>query len=97
MGARMDDRSLEAIHDVLFLAGPGHVEEGATTTPFDMVVLNHMSRFHLAIEALRRARRRPHAQGDHIFACEEALDRHRRFVLEHFEDMPEVQGWTWSR
>jgi hypothetical protein len=43
----------------------------------------------------RRSRRRPRALGDGIFACEEALDRHRRFVLEHFEDMPEVQSWTW--
>jgi xylulose-5-phosphate/fructose-6-phosphate phosphoketolase len=74
----------------------GYREEGTTTTPFDMVVLNQMSRFHLAIEALRRSRRRPHALGDNIFACEETLDRHRRFVLEHFEDMPEVQNWTWS-
>jgi xylulose-5-phosphate/fructose-6-phosphate phosphoketolase len=73
----------------------GYVEEGTTTTPFDMVVLNQMSRFHLVIEALRRSRRPPHRRDQHVLACEEALVRHRAYVLEHFEDLPEIQKWTW--
>jgi xylulose-5-phosphate/fructose-6-phosphate phosphoketolase len=73
----------------------GYVEEGSTTTPFDMVVLNQMSRFHLAIEALRRSRRPARRRDELVLACEEALVRHRAYVLEHFEDLPEIQKWTW--
>jgi xylulose-5-phosphate/fructose-6-phosphate phosphoketolase len=74
----------------------GYVEEGTTTTPFDMVVLNHMSRFHLVIEALKRSRRPPRQRAEHILACEQAIARHRAYVLDHFEDLPEIQGWTWN-
>jgi xylulose-5-phosphate/fructose-6-phosphate phosphoketolase len=73
----------------------GYVEEGTTTTPFDMVVLNQMSRFHLVIEALRRCRRPPARRPQHVAACEDALARHHAFIREHFEDLPEIQGWTW--
>jgi len=74
----------------------GYREEGTTTTPFDMVVLNLTSRFHLAIEAMRRARRPPdHAE---VLAdeCREILRKHTAYVREHFEDMPEIQAWTWN-
>src|SRR5262249_22995115 len=65
----------------------GYREEGTTTTPFDMVVLNGISRYHLCMEALRRARRRP-AHADSIIAeCEAALRRHRAYILEHLEDL----------
>ncbi len=73
----------------------GYVEEGTTTTPFDMVVLNGMSRFHLAAEALKRATGVSHLD-DHLKNCAERLVEHRRYVLEHFEDLPEIRGWTWS-
>jgi xylulose-5-phosphate/fructose-6-phosphate phosphoketolase len=73
----------------------GYMEEGTTTTPFDMVVLNRMSRFHLAMEALRRCRRPPRRRAEHILACEQALDRHTAYVLEHFEDLPEIRDWAW--
>ncbi len=73
----------------------GYREEGTTTTPFDMVVLNETSRFHLALEALRRVRRRPeHAEAlEH--SCRDILKRHSAYVREHFEDMPEIRDWTW--
>ncbi len=74
----------------------GYREEGTTTTPFDMVVLNQTSRFHLVIEALRRARRPPdHAE---LLAdeCREILKRHSTYIREHFEDMPEIQEWKWT-
>ena len=61
-----------------------------------MVVLNRMSRYHLAIEALRRSRRAPRRRAEHILACEQAIARHRAYVLEHFEDLPEIQSWTWK-
>ncbi len=75
----------------------GYREEGSTTTPFDMVVLNGMSRFHLCIEALRRARRQVPQTDALIQECRDALDRHRIHIGEHFEDMPEIADWTWSQ
>ncbi|MCB0880869.1 MAG: phosphoketolase family protein [Thermoleophilia bacterium] len=70
----------------------GFNERGTTTTPFDMVVQNRMSRFHLALEALRRSSRR--ADGwDRLKAhCAESLQRHEAYVREHLEDMPEVRS-----
>ena len=74
----------------------GYREEGTTTTPFDMVVLNQTSRFHLAIEALRRARRPP-ARADLLAdECREMLKKHSAYVREHFEDMPEIRDFTWA-
>jgi len=75
----------------------GYKEEGTTTTPFDMVVLNETSRFHLAIEALRRARRTPLDVEQHIDTCLAMLSRHRAYAREHFEDMPEIRDWMWPR
>ncbi len=74
----------------------GYAEEGTTTTPFDMVVFDHMSRFDLAIEALKRSRRPPRRRAEHILACEQAIARHRAYIREHFEDLPEIQNWTWT-
>jgi xylulose-5-phosphate/fructose-6-phosphate phosphoketolase len=74
----------------------GFNEQGSTTTPFDMVVLNRMSRYHLALEALRRARRRPEGAEALERRCEEMLARHETYVREHLEDMPEVRDWTWD-
>jgi xylulose-5-phosphate/fructose-6-phosphate phosphoketolase len=74
----------------------GYSEEGTTTTPFDMVVLNRMSRFHLAIEALRRARRPPENADQLIDECELSLRRHTAYVKEHLEDMPEIRDWIWT-
>lgn len=72
----------------------GFMEEGTTTTPFDMVVRNQMSRFHLCIEALRRAAY-PEA-GPITEWCKEMLTKHEAYTREHFEDLPEVRDWTWS-
>ena len=74
----------------------GYREQGTTTTPFDMVVLNEMSRYHLAIEALRRAPAAPAGAAELNEHCREMLARHHRYVREHFEDMPEVRDWTWA-
>jgi xylulose-5-phosphate/fructose-6-phosphate phosphoketolase len=61
-----------------------------------MVVLNRMSRYHLAIEALRRARRVPAGAAALEEHCEAMLARHHDYVREHLEDMPEVRDWTWE-
>jgi xylulose-5-phosphate/fructose-6-phosphate phosphoketolase len=74
----------------------GFQEQGTTTTPFDMVVLNEISRFHLAAEAIRRARRRPARAQELTDACAQELERHRGYVREHLDDMPEVRDWVWT-
>jgi xylulose-5-phosphate/fructose-6-phosphate phosphoketolase len=74
----------------------GFNEQGTTTTPFDMVVMNRMSRYHLALEALRRAKRVPSGAAELEAHCEEMLERHHSYVREHLQDMPEVRAWTWE-
>ena len=75
----------------------GYNEAGTTTTPFDMVVLNGMSRYHLCEQVLRRAAGPPRPGVDRLQEiCREMLARHGPYVREHFEDMPEVRDWTWS-
>jgi xylulose-5-phosphate/fructose-6-phosphate phosphoketolase len=73
----------------------GYSEEGTTTTPFDMVVLNETSRYHLVIEALRRTKRIPEHADLLIDECQRILRQHRTYVREHFEDMPEIRDFTW--
>jgi xylulose-5-phosphate/fructose-6-phosphate phosphoketolase len=74
----------------------GFNEQGTTTTPFDMVVLNGMSRYHLAIEALRRSPHQlPHV-ADLIAQCHAKIDEATAYSREHLEDMPEIANWTWS-
>jgi xylulose-5-phosphate/fructose-6-phosphate phosphoketolase len=73
----------------------GFNEEGTTTTPFDMVVRNGMSRYHLCIEALRRSPR-PLARAPALIErCRALLSRHEAYIRAHFEDMPEVRDWVW--
>jgi len=74
----------------------GFMEEGTTTTPFDMVVRNGMSRYHLCIEAMRHATRLRALTPDLIAACDDLLAQHQTYVLSHFEDMPEVRDWVWT-
>jgi xylulose-5-phosphate/fructose-6-phosphate phosphoketolase len=73
----------------------GFIEEGTTTTPFDMVVLNELDRFHLAIEAIDRV---PGLSAKAARAKQHFRDRliaHKLYIREHGEDMPEIDGWTW--
>jgi len=72
----------------------GYKEEGTTTTPFDMVVLNETSRFHLAMDAIRRSRR-PLANAAALTeACQRMLARHHEHISAHFDDLPEIRDWT---
>ena len=73
----------------------GFKEVGTTTTPFDMVVLNQISRYHLAREALRRTPQRPPGADALEEHCEAMLARHHTYIREHLEDMPEIRDWTW--
>jgi len=73
----------------------GFNEEGTTTTPFDMTVLNELDRYHLAQEAILRvpglAERHPELLDD----LQERIAEHHRYVREYGEDVPEVRGWKW--
>jgi xylulose-5-phosphate/fructose-6-phosphate phosphoketolase len=73
----------------------GFNEEGTTTTPFDMVVLNELDRFHLAMEAIDRVPElgAKAAEARRRFAGR--LVEHTRYVREHGEDMPEIRNWSW--
>ena len=72
------------------------MEEGTTTTPFDMVVRNEMSRYHLAIEAMRRVPRIKAVIPPLIKECEEMLVKHHVYVRAHLEDLPEIRDWVWT-
>ena len=74
----------------------GFNEQGTTTTPFDMVVLNGMSRYHLAIEAMRCAERLHARTPGLIDECFTLIRRAVAYSREHFEDMPEITNWTWT-
>jgi xylulose-5-phosphate/fructose-6-phosphate phosphoketolase len=74
----------------------GFNEEGTTTTPFDMVVKNGISRYDLCIEALRRAPRMAGRTQPLIDRCTGLLARHETYIREHLEDMPEVRDWVWT-
>ena len=74
----------------------GFQEQGTTTTPFDMVVLNQISRYHLVLDALSRVERKHDGHDALVAHCFEMLDRHKRYVVEHLEDLPEITDWVWS-
>jgi xylulose-5-phosphate/fructose-6-phosphate phosphoketolase len=74
----------------------GFNEQGTTTTPFDMVVLNGVSRYHLCLLAMKHVRRVQRLVGPLVQECNEILSRHRSYIREHFEDMPEVRDWVWT-
>lgn len=74
----------------------GFVEEGTTTTPFDMVVMNGLDRFHLALEAIRRVPGLAERAADAVEVFNRKLEEHKRYTREYGEDMPEITQWGWS-
>ncbi|MBQ0707990.1 MULTISPECIES: phosphoketolase family protein [unclassified Ochrobactrum] len=73
----------------------GFVEQGTTTTPFDMTVLNELDRFHLAIGAIKRLPLTNDVVASLTGKFEEKLALHKSYVREHGEDMPEIRDWKW--
>lgn len=73
----------------------GFIEQGTTTTPFDMTVLNELDRFHLAIGAIKRLPLSNDIAAPLIAGFEEKLALHKSYVGEHGEDMPEIRDWKW--
>ncbi len=81
-------------HDNLHVRG--YTEEGTTTTPFDMVMLNDLDRFHLVMDVIDRVpglrERAAHLRQQ----MEDERVRCRQYTREHGEDAPDIQGWTWA-
>jgi xylulose-5-phosphate/fructose-6-phosphate phosphoketolase len=74
----------------------GYREEGTTTTPFDMCVLNEIDRFHLAIDVIDRAPRLRDESTPVRQQLTEALTRHHAYIRENGQDLPEVLDWRWE-
>ncbi len=74
----------------------GYKEEGTTTTPFDMTVLNNMDRFQLAFDAIRRIERLHSIVERERDRLADSHQRHKSFVMQYGEDMPEIQNWKWG-
>jgi len=81
-------------HDNLHVRG--YKEEGTTTTPFDMTVLNTLDRFHLVMDVMDRVPKMQ-AQAAHIKQhMRDRLSEHTRYIHQHGEDMPEIRDWKWA-
>jgi len=74
----------------------GYKEEGATTTPFDMVVRNDMDRFHLVADVIDRVPSLGYVAAHTKQLLRDKLIEHRQYINEHGEDMPEIREWRWS-
>ena len=73
----------------------GYREEGTTTTPFDMTVLNGLDRFHLAMDVIDRVPRLQVVAAHFQQYLRDMLVEHRRYVERHGQDLPLVQDWRW--
>ena len=74
----------------------GYKEEGTTTTPFDMCVLNDLDRFHLVSDVIDRV---PQLAARAAYAKQAIRDKlleHKQYIAKHGEDMPEISGWKWG-
>ena len=81
-------------HDNLHVRG--YKEEGTTTTPFDMVVLNDLDRFHLVMDVADRV---PKLAGQAAYLKQRMRGKrteHKQYIVAHGEDMPEVRDWKWT-
>ena len=74
----------------------GYMEEGTTTTPFDMTVLNELDRYHLAGSVVDRVPRLAKIGAHFKQRLRDKLVEHRQYVTEHGDDLPEVRDWKWG-
>ncbi|OBQ17022.1 phosphoketolase [Anabaena sp. AL93] len=73
----------------------GYKEEGTTTTPFDMVVMNDLDRFHLVMDVIDRV---PKLGSKAAYVKQQLQDKlieHKQYIQKHGDDMPEIRDWTW--
>ncbi len=73
----------------------GYREEGTTTTPFDMTVLNELDRFHLAGDVVDRVERLRPLNAHFKQMVRNKLVDHKEYICEHGDDMPEIRDWKW--
>merc|ERR1711920_748198 len=80
----------------------GFIEQGSTTTPFDMTVLNESSRYDLVIRVIERLAEKEGKdpmKSEHaplLKELQEKLKEHAAYVWEYGEDMPEIKNWVWK-
>jgi xylulose-5-phosphate/fructose-6-phosphate phosphoketolase len=81
-------------HDNLHVRG--YKEEGTTSTPFDMVVMNDLDRFHLAMDVIFRVPKLGSRAGYVVQMLRDKLIDHGNYVCRHGQDMPEIRNWKWG-
>ncbi|PYV65969.1 MAG: phosphoketolase [Acidobacteria bacterium] len=81
-------------HDNLHVRG--YKEEGTTTTPFDMTVLNDLDRFHLAGDVVDRVPKLQRIGGHFKQYLRNKLVEHKEYIRVHGEDLPEIENWKWE-
>jgi xylulose-5-phosphate/fructose-6-phosphate phosphoketolase len=74
----------------------GYKEEGTTTTPFDMVVLNELDRYHLALDVIARLPRPEPGTDEARRWLLGKLAAHRSYIRRHGDDVPEIKDWAWG-
>ena len=74
----------------------GYKEEGTTTTPFDMCVLNEIDRFHLVGDVIDRVPKLGERAAYAKQAIRDKLIDHRQYIRRYGDDMPEIKNWTWG-
>ncbi|UCV02878.1 phosphoketolase [Dechloromonas denitrificans] len=73
----------------------GYKEEGTTSTPFDMVVMNDMDRFHLVADVIDRVAQLGPRAAYAKQAIRDKLIEHKQYIATHGEDLPEIRDWKW--
>ncbi|MEH2093452.1 phosphoketolase [Nostoc sp. 'Peltigera membranacea cyanobiont' 213] len=74
----------------------GYKEEGTTTTPFDMVVLNDLDRFHLVMDVISRVPKLGYRAAYVKQGMLDKLIEHKHYIEKYGDDMPEIRDWKWS-
>jgi len=74
----------------------GYKEEGTTTTPFDMMVLNNLDRFQLTLDVINRVPKLEHLRAEAAQRYSSQIEQHRLYVSEHGVDLPEISDWRWQ-
>jgi xylulose-5-phosphate/fructose-6-phosphate phosphoketolase len=74
----------------------GYKGQGTTTTPFDMVVLNDLDRFHLVCDVIDRVASLGSVAANIKQFMKNKLNAHKAYVEIHGEDMPEIRNWKWT-
>ncbi len=73
----------------------GYIEEGTTTTPFDMVVMNNLDRYHLVMDVIDRVPGLSERAASVRQLMIDHRTEHHRYIREHGDDIPEVKDWRW--